>query len=126
MLRKLLAVVPHLLGLVWGLSRDPRVPRRSKLALGALVVYLSCPVDIIPDFIPVLGYLDDIILVAVAFDGVINHIDREIVFSHWKGDAATLEAVGRISHRIAFFVPSSWKHKILGSAGAAPPSEESD
>ena len=126
MLRKLLAVVPHLLGLVWGLARDPRVPVASKLALGALVVYLSCPVDLIPDFIPVLGYLDDVILVAVIFDGVINHIDRQIVLSHWKGDAAALEAVGRISRRIAFFVPSSWKRRILGTARAAPASEVND
>lgn len=119
MLRELLAVVPHLLGLVWGLSRDPRVPGSSKAALGALIAYLACPVDLIPDFIPVLGHLDDVIVVAVAFDAVINQIDRQIVLSHWKGNPATLEAVGRISRRIAFFVPGSWKRKVFGTQRAA-------
>ncbi len=116
-MRELLAVVPHLLALVWGLFRDPRVPARSKVTLGALIGYLATPVDLVPDFIPLLGYLDDVVLVAVVFDGVINHIDREIVLSHWKGDVRTLDKVGELSRRIAFFVPRSWKRKLLGSAG---------
>jgi len=126
MFKELLTVIPHLLGLIWGLFRDPRVPASRKVALGALIAYLSTPVDLVPDFIPLLGYLDDIVLVAVVFDAVINHIDREIVLSHWKGDAATLDKVGRLSRRVAFFIPQSWKRRLLGSPGSsASPADDS-
>ena len=52
---------------MWRLMRSRRVPLRAKLILPALVLYLMIPIDIIPDFIPVLGYLDDVVVVIVAF-----------------------------------------------------------
>ena len=55
MFKELLTVVPDLLGLIWGLFKDPRVPASRKVALGALIAYLSTPVDLVPDFIPLLG-----------------------------------------------------------------------
>ena len=53
--------------LVWRLMRSPKVPLPAKLILPALVLYLMTPIDLIPDFIPVLGYLDDVLVVMLAF-----------------------------------------------------------
>ena len=89
-LRELLLLLPQLAGLIARLATDSRVPRRVKVLLGVVAVFLASPVDLIPDFIPVLGYLDDVVLVAVVLDGLLNHVDREIVLAHWPGDPASL------------------------------------
>ena len=53
--------------LVWRLMRSPRVPLPAKVILPALVLYLMCPIDVVPDFIPVLGHLDDVLVIILAF-----------------------------------------------------------
>ena len=58
--------VAHRFRLAWRLARDRRVPLRARLPLGALVVYLAMPLDIIPDFIPVIGQVDDLLVAGVA------------------------------------------------------------
>src|SRR5207245_2807259 len=62
--------VPHLAALVASLIADKRVPGKVKATLTAVAAYLAMPFDLIPDFIPVLGYLDDLVLVILVFDGV--------------------------------------------------------
>jgi uncharacterized membrane protein YkvA (DUF1232 family) len=68
--------------LVWGLARDPRVPVGQKAVLGAVAAYLAFPIDIIPDFIPVLGQLDDVALVLFAMDWFIKNAPAEVVDEH--------------------------------------------
>ena len=114
-LRELAVLLPQLTGLVARLSGDPRVPRRAKVALGVVAVFLASPVDLIPDFIPGLGYLDDVCLVAIVLDGLLNHVDRRILLEHWAGDAESLERAGRLAARIAAFVPERWKARVFGS-----------
>ncbi len=58
--------VAHRFRLAWRLSRDPKVPRRARLVLLGLFVYLASPLDIIPDFIPVIGQLDDLLVAGIA------------------------------------------------------------
>jgi uncharacterized membrane protein YkvA (DUF1232 family) len=69
--RALATFVPDCIVLVTRLARDPRVPRRRKLLLFALVGYLALPFDLVPDFIPVAGQLDDVIIVAL----VLRHLE---------------------------------------------------
>jgi uncharacterized membrane protein YkvA (DUF1232 family) len=71
--------------LVRRLLGDPRVPRRHKLLLGALVAYLASPIDLVPDFIPVAGQLDDSILVALVLRAVARGCGRELLEEHWPG-----------------------------------------
>ena len=61
------------------LLRDPRVPRRWKIALGALAAYLAFPVDLVPDFIPVAGQLDDVILAALVLRGLVRAVGPELL-----------------------------------------------
>src|SRR3989449_5728695 len=93
--------VPHLAALVANLLADRRVPAQAKAALVGVAAYLAMPFDLIPDFIPVLGYLDDLVLVILVFDGVVNQIDEAIVSEYWKGDPATLQRLKAMSRRAA-------------------------
>jgi uncharacterized membrane protein YkvA (DUF1232 family) len=121
--RELALLLPQLAGLVARLAGDARVPRRVKTVLGVTAVFLASPVDLIPDFIPGLGYLDDVVLVAIVLDGLLNHVDRRLVLEHWPGDPASLERLGRIAARVAAFVPARWKARVFGTSaprGEAP------
>ena len=69
-MKALLLLLPNLAVLLGRLLRDPGVPRTAKVALGAIAAYLASPVDLIPDFMPFVGYLDDVILVALILDGL--------------------------------------------------------
>ena len=85
--------------LVSRLARDRRVPRRTRLWLGAAGVYLASPIDLIPDFIPVLGYLDDLILVPLGIALVLRMIP-EPVMRDARDRAQTLLAEGRPTNRL--------------------------
>jgi len=92
--RALARLLPDLVGLASRLQRDPRVPRRWKLALGCLVAYLAFPLDLIPDFIPIAGQLDDVILVVLVLRGLARATGPELVREHWRGDLTWLRRVG--------------------------------
>lgn len=77
--------LPNLVKLATRLARDPRVPRSRKLGLTLLAGYLALPFDLIPDFIPVLGVADDIILIAATLGWVLKAVPKEIVEEHWDG-----------------------------------------
>jgi uncharacterized membrane protein YkvA (DUF1232 family) len=113
---ELLWLVPRLAQLILRLVRDPRVSGRTKSVLTALVVYLVSPIDLVPDFIPLLGYVEDVLLAAIVLDGLLNHVDRAVLVEHWPGDARSLDRLRRIAGRIAGFVPRRWKARVFGSA----------
>jgi uncharacterized membrane protein YkvA (DUF1232 family) len=89
--------VPDCVVLVRRLLGDPRVPLPSKLLLGALVVYLAFPLDLVPDFIPVAGQLDDALLLALALRHLVRRSGARVVAEHWPGPVRTLNAVLRLS-----------------------------
>jgi uncharacterized membrane protein YkvA (DUF1232 family) len=75
------------------LLRDRRVPRRAKLPLYLLVPYLASPIDLIPDFVPVLGQLDDAVLVALALRRIVRAAGPAVVEDLWPGSERGLRAV---------------------------------
>jgi uncharacterized membrane protein YkvA (DUF1232 family) len=91
--RELASFVPDCLVLFRRLLRDPRVPRRAKIALALLVAYLAMPFDLVPDFIPVAGQLDDAILVAATIAYVVRRAGREVVEELWPGSEGGLRIV---------------------------------
>ena len=82
--------IPDCIVLVTGLLRDPRVPRRHKRMLGVLVGYLALPFDLVPDFIPVAGYLDDVLVVAFTLRAVLRGTGAELLREHWPGSETSL------------------------------------
>ena len=89
-LRDVARFIPDCIVLVRRLLSDPRVPRRHKLLLGALVGYLAFPFDLVPDFIPVAGYLDDALLVALTLRAVLRGTGGELLREHWPGPESSL------------------------------------
>lgn len=88
--------VPDCLLLVRRLLSDPRVPRRRKLLLWALLLYLASPVDLVPDFIPVAGQLDDAVIVALALRLLVRG-RRGLVAEHWPGPDSSRDVVLRLA-----------------------------
>lgn len=74
--------LPTYARLVWGLARDPRVPTQQKLVLGGIAAYLVFPIDIIPDFIPVIGELDDLAVLILGLDWFIRNAPADVVEEH--------------------------------------------
>ncbi len=91
--RALAGFIPDCVVLVKRLLSDPRVPRRRKLLLIFLVGYLAMPIDLVPDFIPVAGQLDDAILVALVLRAVLRAGGEELLHEHWSGPPQSLELV---------------------------------
>jgi uncharacterized membrane protein YkvA (DUF1232 family) len=89
-LRDLARFIPDCVVLVGRLLRDPRVPRRHKLILGALVGYLALPFDLVPDFIPVAGHLDDVLVVALTLRAVLKGTRGDLLREHWPGSPSSL------------------------------------
>ena len=90
-------VLPDLVRLMKGLARDPRVPRGSKWLLGFAALWVVSPIDLIPEFIPVFGPLDDVVVVALVLRHVLKKAGRAVAEEHWTGDPAIFERIMRLS-----------------------------
>ena len=113
-LKEYALLLPRLLKLLWRLSRDPRVPPRTKATLIVLTAYLASPVDLIPDFLPGVGQVDDIVIVAFGLDQMLNRVPVEIVKEHWDGDDDILELVREILDISTAYIPG-WLKKRFAS-----------
>jgi uncharacterized membrane protein YkvA (DUF1232 family) len=97
--RELAALLPNLVALFRGLLGDPRVPRSSKTWLGFALAWFLSPIDLIPEFIPVAGPLDDAIVAALVLRHVLRRTDRTVLVDHWRGEPGTLDAILRFGRR---------------------------
>ena len=94
--RAIAGFVPDCVVLFTRLLKDPRLATRHKLLVAALLPYLASPIDVIPDFIPIAGQLDDAVLVAFVLRRVVRSAP-ELVREHWPGPASSLELVLRLA-----------------------------
>jgi uncharacterized membrane protein YkvA (DUF1232 family) len=95
--RALARFIPDCLVLVRRLLGDPAVPRKSKLLLGGLVVYLASPIDLVPDFVPVAGQLDDALLVVLVLRSVLRRAGAGKLREHWPGPERSLAVLLRLT-----------------------------
>jgi uncharacterized membrane protein YkvA (DUF1232 family) len=105
-LKEVALFLPNLVKLAARLARDRRVPRSRKIALALLAGYLALPFDLIPDFIPVLGVADDLILVSVTLAWTLKGLDPEIVREHWDGGTDLGALLARVREGIAGLRPA--------------------
>ena len=112
-MRALLRALPDILRTISGLAVDPVLPKAAKIALGAAVLYLVTPVDLIPDFLPVLGHVDDVLVAAIIVDGMLNFVNRGVVLKYWPGSPESLERIARSARILAAWVPRRLKLRIF-------------
>ena len=95
--RALATFIPDCIVLVTRLARDPRVPRGRKMLLLALVGYLALPFDLVPDFIPVAGQLDDAIIVALVLRRFVRRGGDDLIRELWPGPEQSLALILRVA-----------------------------
>ena len=113
-MKDLLLFIPNLLGLLIGLLRDERVSQADKAILAGIIMYVIVPIDIIPDFIPFIGQVDDSYLLAIAILRLLNRADRRVVMDHWKGGKDIKELVDSVVKIAEFFLPGPVKNVLRG------------
>jgi uncharacterized membrane protein YkvA (DUF1232 family) len=95
--RALAGFIPDCVVLCSRLLGDPRVPRRKKALLVALTGYLALPFDLVPDFVPVAGQLDDVVIVALVLRSLLGGGGEAVIREHWPGPENSLALVLRLS-----------------------------
>lgn len=95
--REVATFLPNLVILFRGLMRDPRVPASSRLLLGFCLLWFLSPVDLIPEFVPVIGPLDDAVVAAIVLRRLVKTAGRQVMQDHWRGQDQTLDRLLRIS-----------------------------
>ncbi|MEO6628024.1 MAG: DUF1232 domain-containing protein [Aquihabitans sp.] len=88
--KDLAAFLPSCIRMLRTLRGDPRVPRRAKLAVGFAALWAISPIDLIPEFLPVIGPLDDIVVVALALRYAGRRVPRSIILEAWPGNPALI------------------------------------
>jgi uncharacterized membrane protein YkvA (DUF1232 family) len=97
LLRESLRILPDLVRLLKNLSTDPSLPAGVRVRVGLLMAYFALPFDLIPDFIPVLGYADDAIVAAAVLRSVVRAVGLEPLRGHWSGTPDGFAALCRLA-----------------------------
>jgi uncharacterized membrane protein YkvA (DUF1232 family) len=94
--KEALRLLPDVLRLIKRLAADPETPRGVRIRLALLLVYLALPIDLIPDFVPVLGYADDAIIVALVLRSATRRAGADSLARHWPGTPDGLASLKRL------------------------------
>jgi uncharacterized membrane protein YkvA (DUF1232 family) len=93
--KELVTLVPNLLLLFKDLLKDPSVPRVPKLWLALGTLWLVSPIDLLPEFLPIVGPLDDAVVAALVLRHLVHRAGADVVRRHWRGEPATLDRILR-------------------------------
>src|SRR6188472_3712695 len=97
LLREALRLLPDVIRLIRRLAADKTLPHGVRIRLVLLLAYLAIPIDLIPDFVPILGYADDAIIVSLVLRSVVRRAGAPVVRRHWPGTDHGLAALGRLT-----------------------------
>ncbi|MGI8547256.1 MAG: YkvA family protein [Gemmatimonadaceae bacterium] len=106
--------LPNFVRLMYGLLSDPRVATVDKLLVAGAVAYVALPMDLIPDFIPFIGEVDDVFVVVMALRRLMQNAGPTVLMDHWMGDPEELEDLNlqRVLAAAAFFLPRSVRRRL--------------
>lgn len=90
-LRDLASFIPDCVTTIRRLRKDPRVPRRARIAVVIAGLWVASPIDLIPEFIPVIGPLDDIVVVALVLRYAGRRVPRDVLMAAWPGEPRLIE-----------------------------------
>jgi uncharacterized membrane protein YkvA (DUF1232 family) len=102
----------RLIEFVKNVAGDERIPERDKKVLLALLALIISPLDLIPDWIPIIGVLDDIVMLALILDYFFNVLDQDILLSHYPWGMKSFVRVRRGARMIAMLTPGFIKNKV--------------
>jgi uncharacterized membrane protein YkvA (DUF1232 family) len=105
-------------GFLKAVVQDPRIPERDKQVLTGLLVLIVSPVDLIPDWIPVIGQLDDLVMIALVLDYFFTVLDSEVLLSHWPWDMKAFARLRRMAKLAGFFAPRFLKKMVWKYVGS--------
>ncbi len=120
LMRDYLLFIPNLVRLLLSLLRDARVSNADKAILAGTIIYVIAPIDVIPDFIPFIGLVDDSYLIAISVMRLLNRADRAVVMDHWKGDLNIKDLVTSIARIAEFFLPQRLRNVLRGRIDPKP------
>jgi uncharacterized membrane protein YkvA (DUF1232 family) len=106
-------LIPAFVKLMYQLIKEPRVSLSDKAILGAAIAYVISPVDLIPDFIPFLGQIDDAYLVAIALQRLINSAGPEVLKEYWEEDISVFNTLQNAIEAALFFLPQKTVDTLL-------------
>lgn len=98
-------------------ANDERIPSRDKKVLLAMIALMISPLDIIPDWIPVFGLLDDLIIMSIILDYFFSVLDSRILLSHFPWDMKAFARLRAIARGLQFFVPKFVKKRLWTYVG---------
>lgn len=107
-----LMLLPDLFILVSRLIIDKRVPTGKKVFLAGVITYLISPIDIIPDFIPFVGYTDDLFLVIFALDNLLNNVGEDVIVENWSGKDNIIQLIQTLLEKSDQFLDKNVLKKI--------------
>lgn len=113
-----LRATPNLVKLIWRCMKDRRVPLRAKVAASLAVGYFALPVDLVPDFIPVIGQLDDLLILFLGIHQLMKATPPDVIAELWDGDDDALELVTGFLAWMAELVPGPLQRVIDMGTGA--------
>ena len=119
-IKEAVMLLPNYLKLIYRLLRDGRVMATEKAMLLATAVYVVSPLDFLPDVIPLVGQIDDILLVALILQRFMNSIDRHVLYEHWDGNVDLLYSIEQVLSYARFFLPRGVYNKIVRKSRETP------
>jgi len=110
--------LPAYIKLLAGLVTDRRVAMVDKLLVAGALAYILMPVDLIPDFVPFLGQVDDVFLLVTSLQRLVSNAGKQVVLDHWTGDIGELADMNmqRVVGAAAFFLPGQIRRRLKGLA----------
>ncbi len=99
-------------------SADPRIPKKDKAIVVALLALIISPVDFIPDWIPVIGQLDDFVMIALVVDYFFTVLDHEILLSHYPWGMKSFTRLRAIAKLLRFVIPKTLKKRLWSYVGS--------
>ena len=113
-LKNAVLLIPDFLRLLLRLMRDARVPAAEKAMVIGTIVYVISPLDLLPDFVPFLGQVDDIYLVSLVILRLLARTPSEVMTEHWEGRGNLPKVVDKILKAAKYILPSKIRHILLG------------
>lgn len=115
-----LMLIPNFLRLLGRLFKDGRVPMAEKAMLIGTIIYVISPLDLLPDFIPFLGQVDDLYLTALVLLRLLNRTPNEVIREHWSGKGDLAAVVEKIVRAAQYFLPKRVRQVLLGRVVIGP------